>query len=377
MNRNRWLTIAGLVAIVAAVIVWRLAGTSSVDSGSGASSSMPTPSVAPGSAAPSSRPVATLPPPPETPAPEQGVEGLSTDDPLTAFKKQNVYPPSSRPLTPGHTDLLHPNTRHEMPRGTDAADGTEFLFTADRYFVVGTETITPTLEVRRKGTTIPVQVHDTFVAILDPKATADAPRFPFTIGQPFSPSTIPNVKRQVAMGMYLQFDLDGRTQIARFDFQYTPEIGIPARFTGVFSDDVVDGSLVIRAGVLVAVAGNYIVDCNLFDANDQPIAWTRAKVALGTGKQNVDLLFFGKVLVDQGAKGELHIGQLRGARFAVGEDPDTEQMPWFTGTYKTRSYATTDFSSAEYDSEHKREMIRMLEEQKARGAHQGAAGSGR
>jgi len=370
MTRNRWLTIAGLCAIVAAVIVWRVAGMSSNSSAVPASQTQPINSVS-GPAAPSSRPQATLAAPAVVPPPENGIEGLSTDDPLTAFKRQNVYPPSSRPLTASHGDLLRPNTRLESPRSTDVADGTEFLFTADRYFVVGAETITPTLDVRRKGAAVAVNVHDTWVVVL--AATADSPRYPYKIGAPFAPSTIPGLQRQTAFTMFLQFDLDGHTQNAHFDFQYTPAIGIPARFTGTFTDDVVDGSLVIRAGVQVAVAGNYIVDCNLFDAKDQPVAWTRAKATLATGAQRVELMFFGKVLVDQKASGAFHIGQLRGARFAPGLDPDLEQMPSFDGTYTTREYKTTDFSDAEYDSEHKRQMIQMLEEQKARGVHQGAA----
>jgi hypothetical protein len=376
MTRNRWLIVAGVCAILVAVIAWRVLGMSS-SAPSSSSQTRPIDSTATGPAAPSARPTATLPAPAVVPAPELGVEGLSTDDPLTAFKKQNVYPPSSRPLTPEHADLLRPNQRHEMPRSTDAADGTEFLFTADRFFVVGAETITPTLDVRRKGVPVAVKIHDTVVTRIGATVT-DAPKYPYTIGQPFSPSKIPGVDRQASFGMSIAFDLDGRTQLARFDFEYTPQVGIPARFTGTFSDEVIDGSLVIHAGVQVQTAGNYIVDCNLFDAKDEPVAWTRAKVPLAAGAQKLDLLFFGKVLVDQNASGAFHIGQLRGARFAPGLDPDLEHMASFAGSYTTREYKTTDFSDAEYDSEHKRQMIKMLEEQKARGVHQGAAsGSGR
>ena len=368
MTRGRWIAIVAACAIVVAVIVWKkTATTSSVAERQ--SATQPSTATATGPAAPSARPQATLPGPAIVPAPELGTDGLSTDDPLTAFKKQNVYPPSSRPLTREHADLLRPNQRHETWRSTDAADGTEYLFTADRYFVVGDETITPILEVRRKGVPIAVKVHDTIVARLP----AGEPRMPFTLGKPVSLSTFPGLERQTALGVSVAFDLDGRTQLARFDVQYTPAIAIPARFTGTFTDEIVDGSLVIHAGVQVATAGNYLVDCNLFDATDQPVAWTRAKVQLAAGARTIDLVFFGKVLVDQNASGAFHIGQLRGARFAPDQDPDLEQMATFAGAYTTRAYKTSDFSDAEYDSDHKREMIRMLEEQQARGVHQGPA----
>ncbi len=367
MTRTRWVAIAAACAIVTAVIVWeKTAATSSVTEPPAA----PSAAIQPGPAAPSARPQATLPGPAIVPSPELGTDGLSTDDPLTAFKKQNVYPPSSRPLTREHADLLRPNQRHETPRSTDAADGTEYVFTADRYFVVGDETITPILEVRRRGVPIAVKVHDTIVARLP----AGDPRTTYTLGEPFSPSKIPGIDRQAAFGVSVAFDLDGRTQNARFDFQYTPASGVPARFTGTFTDEVVDGSLVIHAAVQVATAGSYLVDCNLFDASDEPVAWTRSKVQLATGARTIDLVFFGKVLVDQHASGAFHIGQLRGARFAPDQDPDLEQMPMFAGTYTTRAYKTTDFSDAEYDSDHKRQMIELLEQQKARGMHQGAAG---
>jgi len=309
-----------------------------------------------------------------TPHPELGAPGLSTDDPLTAYLKQNVYPPTSRPLTAEHVDLLKPNTRHETPRPTDGEDSdVDFLFTADRYFVLGAETITPTLALVRDRTPVAFTVTQAFVAVLDPKATADSPRYPFTLGAPFAPSTIPNLARQTALGAFLEFTFEGKTQRAKLDFQFTPAAGIPARFTGALRDELVAGSLVIHTGVAVERAGSYLIDANLMDASDRPIAWTRAKVTLERGERTVDLEFFGKALVDQRATGAFKLGQLRGARFALGEDPDLEQMPPFTGSFVTHAYTTDQFSSAEWDSEHKRDMIRTLTDQRDRGGHQGPA----
>ena len=308
-----------------------------------------------------------------TPNPELGVAGLSTDDPLTAFRKQNVYPPTSRPLTTEHVDLLSPNKRHELPRPTEASDGTELLFTADRYFVVGDETITPTLTLVRNGKPVPFTVTQSFVAVLDPKATADSPRYPFTIGKPFAPSTIP-AARQAALGLFVEITFAKVTQRARIDFQYTPAGGIPARFTGTFRDGIENGSLVVYAQVEVARAGRYLIDCNLFDEHDAPVAWTRTKAELAAGTHDVPLTFFGKVLADQHAAGRFHIGQLRGSRYVPDADPDLEQMASFAGAYVTaRSYDGTDFSQAEYDSREKQDMIRFLTDQQARGVHQGAA----
>jgi hypothetical protein len=308
------------------------------------------------------------------PDPERGRAGITTDDPLTAYRKLNVYPPASRPLTREHVDLLRPGDRHEQRRPTDADDGVDFLFTADRYFVLGDEVIAPSLDVRRDGRPIPVTITQSFAAVIDP-VNLDPARFPFELrgGPPlrgvFAPAAM-RLSRQAAVGLYVEFDYGGARQRARIDFQYTPTVGIPARFTGSFRDAVEGGSLVIRAGVAVARGGHYVIDCNLHDAQDRPVAWTRAKVALAETTHEVELSFFGKVLTDQQARGPFKIGQLRGARFDPGRDPDLEQMPPYAGSYTTRAYAADDFSDAEYDSPEKQRMIRFLTEQRDRGAHQ-------
>lgn len=314
------------------------------------------------------------------PDPERGVAGVVRDDPLTAYRKLNVYPPASRPLTPAQTDLMHPGDRHDQRRPTDADDGVDFLFTADRYFVFGDEVITPSLDVRRDGKSIPVTITQSFAAVMDP-ANRDPARSPFALagGPPlrglFAPAAL-RLSRQAAIGLYVEFEYGGARQRARIDVQYTPAVGVPARFTGSFRDAVQDGSLVVRAGVSVARGGPYVVDCNLYDAQDRPVAWTRAKVELTETTHEVELSFFGKVITDQQAQGPFKIGQLRGARFDPGRDPDLEQMPPYTGSYTTRPYPTGAFSDAEYDSPEKQRMLRFLAEQQAKGVHQAGARSG-
>ena len=320
--------------------------------------------------------VAPLPPPPVTPYPVAGVPGIATDDPLTAYKKANVYPPTSRPLTEGQLDLLQPNRRHETVREADQGDGITYLFTADRYFVLADETLTATLVVRRDGKPIAVTLTQAFFAVLDPVTHREQP-IPLTfasrggiLAATITPARLA-LARQSAIGVYVEFDYGDGKQRAHIDFQYTPSAGIPARFTGVFHDALESGSLVIHAGIDVTTPGPYLIDANLFDAADQPVAWTRFKGDLAAGAQTADLVFFGKVLVDASAHGPFHLGQLRGARFAPGRDPDLEQVPPFTGTVTTRPYATTDFSDAEYDSPDKQRMIDLLTNDRN---HRGAAG---
>jgi hypothetical protein len=79
------------------------------------------------------------------------------------------------------------------------------------------------------------------------------------------------------------------------------------------------------------------------------------------------------VIVDGAAHGPFHIGQLRGSRYAPGEDPDLEQMPSFTGSYVTQPYPTSAFSDAEFDSADKQRMIQLLGQDNG---HRGGAGRG-
>jgi hypothetical protein len=329
--------------------------------------------------------VAPLPPPlaPLPPYPPHGAPGLATDDPLTAYRRANVYPPTSRPLTRDQLDLLRPNQRHEAMRPDDHGHGIEYLFTADRYFVIGDETLTATLEVRRDGAPIPVTIVQAHAIVLDPGGHPSPPvamRFAPSGGvlaSELAPARF-DLARQSAIGVYIEFDFGAGRQAAHFDFQYTPTRGIPARFTGAFRDAIDDGSLVIHAGVDVAAPGAYVIDGNLFDAADQPVAWSRFKGPLAGGAQTVDLVFFGKVLVDSNARGRFHLGQLRGARFAPGLDPDLEQMPPFAGSFTTRDYPTSAFSDAEYDSADKQKMIELLgQDQNHRGGAGRSSGPGR
>ncbi len=253
------------------------------------------------------------------------------------------------------------------------------MFTADRYFVVGDETLTARLSVMRGGAPVATtKILSAFAAVADPTLPAPT-RIPiaYAAGEggwnaTFSPAAL-GVKRQAAISMEIEFSDGTATQHGHFDFQYNPSDAIPARFTGTFSDQVVNGSLVVYAGIDVRAAGHYIIDCNLYDAANNPVGWTRWKNDLAAGTGRIDLSFFGKVITDAHASGPFHIGELRGARFVPGSDPDLEQMAGFAGTYATAPYKSTELSDAEYDSPQKQQMLDMLSQQAVKGVHQGAA----
>src|SRR5258705_2997240 len=153
---------------------------------------------------------------PLVPYPELGHAGVSTDDPLTAYSKQNVYPPASRPLTVDHVDLLRPNQRHEQRRPTDPDDGVEFLLTADRYFVIADETLAITLDVRRDGKPLDVAIAEAFVA------TAGQQRYPIAFARhdaanlaTFAP-TVLRAHRQTTATVYVDLQYGDTHHRAHF-----------------------------------------------------------------------------------------------------------------------------------------------------------------
>jgi hypothetical protein len=367
-------------AVAVAAVLWQrsarepqAAGASGPDAPGGSTD----PTAPPGRAIRTAQ--AALPVPATAPYPVRGTAGVSTDDPLTAYRKANVYPPTSRPLSADQLDLLRPGLRHETLRPVDRGDGVNYLFTADRYFAIGDDTVTAILEVNRDGAPIAPAILQAYAAVVDPVTHQDRPiPIVFTpvdgrFASVFAPAKL-GLARQSEIGLYVEFSYGTGTQRGHINFQYTPTRGIPARFTGGFSESIESGSLIIRAGVEVAVPGQYVIDANLFDAANQPVAWSRFKGPLAAGTRAADLVFFGKVILDGNAQAPFHIGQLRGARFAPGSDPDLEQMPPFTGTYTTEPYPADRFSDAEYDSAEKQRMIELLSQNRN---HGGAAGPGK
>lgn len=301
---------------------------------------------------------------------EYGETRAPAEDPLTSYKRINQYPPTSRPLSIHH-DVITPNRRYENPQHARQDSDVTFWFSADKSTIVGDDVLHAFLEVRRDGEPIDVRI-----------VSATADKLPLTFeknGDRYVDELhLAETQYDATASVTLRIEFEyaaGMTQVASFPVLYTPKAGVPARFTGKFREAIVKGSLVVYAGIEVKKEGWYLIDANLWAADDSPVAWTRYKGNLGPSNKEVPLEFFGKVLVDAKSPSPYQVRQLRGARHVEQKDPDLENMPFFEGTYTTRAYPLSTFSAAEWDSEHKREMLRLLAEQQQRGRHNPAAGS--
>ncbi len=299
-------------------------------------------------------------------------------NPLQVYLKQSIYPPHSRPLSLQRDNLISWNKRYENLKPTNADSQVRYLFTADKYWLTGKQKLNSLLQVRRSGELIAVRITKAFIAPVSVERASDGTpgnitNLTFTqrrgtYTNTFSPSSLSFIKGASHLGVYIEFEFGkGRRQRASFRIQYNPADNVPARFTGSFSDSIVQGSLAVKAGIEVFRSGQFIIDCNLFDSRDQPVAWTRFKGRLTSADKEVTLSFFGKVIIDSEAKPPFSIRQLRGKLFAPGNNPDIEMMMPYSGTHTTAAYKLSDFSASEWDSPRKQAKIEFLRSQQSNG----------
>lgn len=267
-----------------------------------------------------------------------------------------------------HVDLLRPNARHEAFREAAADAEVAFLFTADRYALVGDDDeLRLVLEVRRAGAPMPFVVREAAARVTVP-ARATPPRAPIRFVAEgdrqtarFRPADVAPPAAPAIVTVAVAFDYGAASlQRAALNVHFTPSAAVPARFTGAFDDAVEEGSLVVRAGLEVREPGRYVVDANLWDARGEPVAWARYKGELLPGEVAVPLAFFGKAILDAEPTPPFRLGELRGARIVLGGDPDLATIPPYEGSYTTRTASLEDLSSAEWDAPQKQATVRAL-----------------
>ena len=300
----------------------------------------------------------------ETPTRSSDRRALPPQSALQHYLRSSRFPPTSRPLTLDNGDLIHPNRRHERRRRTEDDPEVSFLFTADRFFVNGNEPLTAILQAWRGSAPVVPEVVAASMRVVEPNLGPGAP-VAFGVADGIASATIVpaqliEAEHAVVMAFEVTFTVDDVTQTSSFNFQFTPPNSVPARFVDRMQASVVDGSLVVSAGIEVIRPGYYIIDANLWAA-EEPVAWTRFKGQLTMGQTTVALRFFGKAIRDRDISGPYRLGEVRGARFEEGREPDMDHIPTIAFTGSTPAYDVTTFSDAEWTSPAKQRKIEALE----------------
>ena len=349
---------------------------------------------------------------------EHGPGGLHTidlEELLEDYRTWAQYPPDSRPLLPGHSDVIEfhrvnlparamaitdasgqvidtgAQCRIQPARHTGGEDETMHVVVYCEEAASASQSERPSLKFRSQQLTKSAADRQTVLGAErisgndagragDERAGDGIYTFAFT----------PTADDWGDFYFELEFEIAGRPpgEVHRLRTHFFASPRTPARFTGNFREGIRDGSLVIMAEMEVTDAGRYTIEANLFgpDAENQsepPVGYARADARLTGGTQWVTLQFFGKVLHDRGIAGPYVLRGLRGtqdtgpiAPARLDDDPEEVErylatvsqdrpakrlVPYWNGGFVTRPYALAEFSRAEYAGPEKRERIETIE----------------
>lgn len=121
-----------------------------------------------------------------------------------------------------------------------------------------------------------------------------------------------------------------RAGVVMFDIIYSPES--PARWSGPVREVVEDGSLNFYLKTDVRVAGRYIVNGLVDDAQGKPFALGSFNDLLVVGNNDIRLTVFGKLLRDQSPAFPLTLRDVDAYLLKENTDPDRALMPRLEGT---------------------------------------------
>lgn len=157
-----------------------------------------------------------------------------------------------------------------------------------------------------------------------------------------------------------------------------------AEFTGNFRETIINGSLVVYSTIQVYKAGQYHLEANLKELSEGNfLAYATFDGQLKTGTQEVEFLFYGKILRDKGYDGPYIITDVRGYRVNLPLnttwldqreselkqiqtvktlEPDKEFVIPFKDEFKTKPYSIAQFTKKVWNSEDKTNRIKELKE---------------
>ncbi|MCB1141625.1 MAG: hypothetical protein KDK54_05265 [Leptospiraceae bacterium] len=327
-------------------------------------------------------------------------DGVTPEYLLDEYLEWAQYPPYSRPLSNYNYDLTEPFFVQESPlvmvdKPEDKeGNGYKCHLQPKEWAAIGLNSeMFITLECRDKDNqVIPVKVDEARVF-----REFDGQRFSSVKpdynddgrdGDEVSKDNIITFKwrgMKVDWGqMMLEADIeygDKKKSTVKASFFSSP--GKPAEIGNVFREVIQDGSLVVYATVQVYTPGKYHIEANLKESQEgNYISYAVFDGSLKAGTQEVELIFFGKILKDKGYDGPYILTDVRGHRvnlpidpdwFNQGEEglkkiqaakstePDKELVTPFREEYKTKNYNLSQFSNQVYSSQDKENRIRELQ----------------
>lgn len=304
---------------------------------------------------------------------------------LATYRRFAQYPPGSRPARENADQLypLAPVVRGiPLSLGGRASEHILLKLRQSRLWVVGSESIELGIRCEdSQAQILPCAVESATLQVL-PGPTAPArPLPPVEFGPDAQPgrqgelvaALRPATLRLAEAGRAPAASLPLRVEVtltagrdprergtAIFDFLYTADP--PAVSEGPLREAIVQGSLVLHYPLAVKRPGRYLLHARLDDATGRPVAYLEFNDVLPAGPQEVALVAFGKLLLDEKPRFPLQVRDFDGFLLREDAEPDREHIPPRAGVHHTTQvYPPSAFSAAEWQSEERTRHEREYE----------------
>jgi len=154
----------------------------------------------------------------------------------------------------------------------------------------------------------------------------------------------------------VRYTAGGKNGSLIFDVIYSPKV--PAVWAGPPREVVEDGSLAFVLRADVRTAGRYVVTGRIDDAKGQPFALATFNEVLGPGPNDIKLTVFGKLMHDAAPALPLTLRDVDGYLLKENTDPDRELMPRLEGpVMKSRTQSLNGIADAEAGGEERERYL--------------------
>jgi len=333
---------------------------------------------------------------------DSGDMGITPKFLLDQYLEWAQYPPHSRPVSNANVDIAEPFFVMESPLvmvdspTSKEPNGYKCHFQPKTWAVIGPNSeMYVKLECRdSENLTIPIKVNDVRVFREWEEQRFSTVKADFNDdgrdGDEVAKDNIITFRWRPMKNDWGQMTLEAditygkENKKAKVTSSFFSSPNKPAEFTGNFRESMVDGSLVVYATIQVYKAGNYHLEANLKEAAEgNLLAYATYDGNLKQGSNEVEFLFYGKILRDKGYDGPYIVTDVRGHRvnlaidpawFDQGEEglkkiqaakttePDKELVIPFKDEFKTKPYSISQFTKKPWESEDKAKRIKELQE---------------
>lgn len=342
---------------------------------------------------------------------------------LTTYERFTQYPPDSRPLNTWNWDLIHPWSTDTSPapmiparvisqaealRASGVAEDEalrtvmpaslpQSLFELNKTILAGTDDqLRARLSVTAgPGSNVPVRFKVVQAQLIGDQAfgSAQLGSVPFSCDPDEAACTFlwraPSADRQYwgVLELQVTVTVEGMQDdfMVRQSFYSSPMVA--GKFTGAFAERLVNGSLVIDAGVSVQKRMACFLSANLYSADKGvPTHYAERRLIVDPSMKTVSFTFFGKIFRDFAHQGTFRLQDLKGQcenlayppewfmdsqtyeaellQFSNNPPPTREPGRVYFAynqlTYTTRRYANSAFSDREWTSQERQTKLDLL-----------------